>query len=79
VVKHSELPYAPAARFQPGKVKAFINKLLKDKLGDMIEYDFEAAPALCRELADLVKNEIRGWSVTYSLLVCSSYPNNQNW
>lgn len=58
---HSELPYAPASRFQPGKVKDIINRMLKDRLGSLPAYDFEQAPAIAREIADGVKYEIRGY------------------
>lgn len=60
VVTHSELPYAPPVRFQPGKVKEMINRLLKEKLGSLPGYDFEQAPTLARDIADGVKYAIRG-------------------
>nr|PNR50505.1 hypothetical protein PHYPA_009691 [Physcomitrium patens] len=59
---HSELPYAPNARFQPEKVRQIIERILKEKLGPLPAYDFETAPAMAREIADHVKNEVRGCS-----------------
>nr|XP_024379750.1 tctex1 domain-containing protein 2-like [Physcomitrium patens] len=56
---HSELPYAPNARFQPEKVRQIIERILKEKLGPLPAYDFETAPAMAREIADHVKNEVR--------------------
>lgn len=77
VVVHSELPYAPASRFQPGKVKDIINKMLKERLGSLAAYDFEQAPAIAREIADSIKYQIRGCS-SHSLPHCSHSLINEN-
>ncbi len=59
MVVHSDLPYAPTTRFQPGKVKEIIQNVLKEKLGG-VNYDSEQAPQWIREITDTIKLQVRG-------------------
>ncbi|KAH9538039.1 hypothetical protein CY35_16G084000 [Sphagnum magellanicum] len=76
VVVHSDLPYAPTTRFQPGKVKEIIQNVLKEKLGG-VNYDSEQAPQWIREITDTIKLQVREMGLERYKIVVQSVIGDQ--